>query len=352
MADKFLNLGAVSAIKTWVAGLLAGKVNTSDVATENDYGIVKLNPNESVDLNANGQLTVGGRLGQYPNGGVFYPTTIEPTGVGGSSFLMTDGAKGLNLGARQFAILAGANITIKSAAAGSTVYRARNTQGNRTICFAAQNGFAAIDQADAAANGTAHIESIVFANGDPISFYFGQEETDNDIIITLSRSVNPSAATTKLRMYGNSTSNDVIAVGQGTGAKGGKVLSLGQSCFCGGNQNMALGNGSIVTANNSVALGHTHLVNKQFCLAAGQGHDFTNASNGATAVGIASELKSDTAFAVGNGTFDGNGNTQRSNALEVTNDGGVIVPSSTSGSTKFFKITVDDSGTISATEVV
>ena len=115
---------------------------------------------------------------------------------------------------------------------------------------------------------------------------------------------------------------------------------------------MALGNGAIVTANNSVGLGHTHLVNQQFCLAAGQGHDFTNASNGTTAVGIASELKSNTAFAVGNGAFNANGNITRSNAFEVTSDGGVIVPSSTSGSTKKFKITVDDSGTISATEVV
>ena len=320
-------------------------------ATDTTLGTVKLNPNESVDVNASGQLTVGGRLGQYPNGGVFYPTTIEPTGVGGSSFLMTDGAKGLNAGGREFCILAGANLTVKSTAAGSTVYRARNTQANRVICFSAQNGFAAIDQADAAANGTAHIESIVFANGDPISFYFGQEETDNDIIITLSRSVNPSAATTKLRLYGNATSTDVITIGQGTGSKGGKVLALGQSCFCGGNQNMALGNGSIVTANNSVALGHTHLVNKQFCFAAGQGHDFTNATNGTSAVGIASSLGADTAFAVGNGTFDGNGNTKFSNALEVTKDGGVIVPSSTSGSTKKFKITVDDTGTITATEV-
>ena len=320
-------------------------------ATETSTGTIKLNPSESVDVNADGQLTVGGRLGQYPNGGVYYPANIEPTGVGGSAFLMTDGAKGLNAGGREFCILAGANLTVKSTAAGSTVYRARNTQNNRTICFAAQNGFAAIDQADAAANGTAHIESIVFANGDPISFYFGAEETNNDIIITLSRSVNPSAATTKLRLYGNATSTDVITIGQGTGSKGGKVLALGQSCFCGGNQNMALGNGSIVTANNSVALGHTHLVNQQFCFAAGQGHDFTNATNGTSAVGIASELGADTAFAVGNGTFDGSGNTKRSNALEVTKDGGVIVPSSTSGSAKKFKITVDDSGTITATEV-
>lgn len=321
------------------------------LASDSVAGVLKTDSSKSIYLDENGKLVVGGRLGQYPNGGVFYPTTIEPTGVGASSFLMTDGAKGLNLGARQFAILAGANITIKSATAGSTVYRATNSQGNRAICFAAQDGFAAIDQSDAAANGTAHIESIVFANGDPISFYFGPTEANNEIIITLSRSVNPSSATTKLRMYGNSTANDVIAVGQGTGAKGGKALSLGQSCFCGGNQNMALGNGAIVTANNSVGLGHTHLVNQQFCLAAGQGHDFTNATNGTTAVGIASNLGANTAFAVGNGTFDSSGNTKRSNALEVTKDGGVIVPSSTAGSTKKFKITVDDNGTISATEV-
>ena len=104
-------------------------------------------------------------------------------------------------------------------------------------------------------------------------------------------------------------------------------------------------------ANNSSGFGHTHLVNKQYCLAAGQGQDFTNASNGTTAVGICSDLKSDTAFAVGNGVYSASGASIRSNAFEVTIDGGIIVPSSTSGSTKKFKITVDDSRVISATEV-
>lgn len=317
-------------------------------ATDTVLGLVKLNPNESVEVNANGQLIVGGRLGQYPDGGVFYPTTIEPTGVGASSFLMTDGAKGLNIGSREFAILAGANLTIKSAAAGSTTYRASNTQANRIICAAAKNGFCAIDQTDAATNGTAHITDISFANGDPISFYFGATESNNDIIITVDRTVNPSAATTKLRMYGNSTSGDVIIVGQGVGATNGKAIVLGQSCFGGGNQIIALGNGVHVMANNSSGFGHTHLINKQYCFAAGQGHDFTNASNGTSAFGTWSILTSNTAFAVGGGTADDN----RKNAFEVTKDGGIIVPSSTSGSTKKFKITVDDSGTISATEVV
>ena len=39
----------------------------------------------------------------------------------------------------------------------------------------------------------------------------------------------------------------------------------------------------------------------------------------------------------------------RSNALEVKKDGSIVVPS-TSGNKKF-KITVDDNGTISATEI-
>lgn len=322
-------------------------------ATDTALGLVKLNPSESVDVNADGQLTVGGRLGQYPNGGVYYPTTIEPTNVGASSFLMTDGAKGASIGARTFAILAGANLTCKSAAAGATQYRIVNSQVNRFACSAGKNGRLAIDQADAAANGTALITDISFANGDPISAYFGPNDSANDIIITVDRTVNPSAATTKLRIYGTSTSSDVIAVGQGVGGTHGKAIVLGQSCFGGGNQIIALGNSVHVIANNSSGFGHTHLINKQFCFGAGQGHDFTNASNGTSAFGIASDLKSDTAFAVGNGVFsNASGIITRRNAFEVTNDGGVIVPSSTSGSTKKFKITVDDSGTISASEVV
>ena len=328
-------------------------VTFGDVATDTDYGVVKLNPNESVGLNANGQLTVGGRLGQFSGGGVFYPTDIEPSNVGASSFLMTDGAKGIYAGPRTFAIMAGANLTCKSASAGTTQYHLSNTQANRITCNAGKNGRLAIDQNDAITNGTAEILDISFANGNPISFYFGPTESDNDIIITVDRTVNPSSATTKLRIYGKTTSSDVICVGQGVGgASSGKAIILGQSAFGAGNQIIALGNGVQVTANNSAGFGHTHLVNKQYCFAAGQGHDFTNGSNGASAVGVYSDIKSNTAFAVGNGVLASSGAIARSNALEVTTDGGLIVPSSTSGSTKKFKITVDDTGTISATEVV
>ena len=187
---------------------------------------------------------------------------------------------------------------------------------------------------------------ISFANGDPISAYFGPTESDNDIIITVDRTVNPTAKVTKLRMYGTSTSTDVIIVGQGNGASGGKAISLGQACHAGGNQCIAFGNSALSLANNSVALGHTQLVNKQFCFAAGQGHDFTNGSNGAGAVGIASEISSDTAFAVGNGVFNANGNITRSNALEVLKDGSIVLKSP--NGTKY-KIAVDDSGNLTST---
>ena len=301
----------LSKLKSYVDNLL-------NLSTDSVAGLVKTNSAQSVTLNADGQLEVGGRLGQFPNGGVFYPTTIEPTNVGASSFLMSDGAKNLSLSGRHFGIMAGAGVTCKSASAGATEYRVSNTQQNRFTLFAVKGGRAAIDQTDAMNNGTALITSIKFANGNDISAYYGPTESSNDIIITLERTVNPSAATTKLRVYGTSTSNDVIIVGQGNGASGGKAISLGQSCFAGGNQCIAFGNSSLSLANNSVAFGHTLLVNKQFCFAAGQGHDFTNGSNGTGAVGIASKIGSNTAFAVGNGVFNSNGNITRSNALEVT----------------------------------
>ena len=335
-------------LKNKLDALLADKVDKTQLATDTDAGLAKTNANKSIYLNEDGQLEVGGRLGQFPDGGVFYPDTIEPTEVKSSTFLMSDGAKNLSLGGRHFGIMAGAGLTCKSASAGATQYRLSNTQTNRFACFAGKGGRLAIDQTDAMTNGTALITDISFANGNPISAYFGSTESGNDIIITVDRTVNPNASTTKLRIYGTSTSSDVIVVGQGCGASGGKAISLGQSCHAGGNQCIAFGNASLSLANNSVAFGHTNLVNKQFCFCAGQGHDFTNGGNGTGAVGIASEIVSDTAFAVGNGVFNSNGNITRSNALEVKKDGSIVLKSP--NGTKY-KIAVDNSGNITTTAV-
>ena len=337
----------MSVVSSGIAAIdLTGKQDLLSTATDSVAGIVKTNSAQSVTVNSDGQLEVGGRLGQFPNGGVFYPTTIEPTLVGPSTFMMTDGAKYLSLGGRTFGVMAGVSLTCKSAAAGTTQYRLSNTQSNRFACFANKGGRIALDQTDATENGTALMTDISFANGDPIRAYFGPTESSNDIIITVDRTVNPSASTTKLRMYGTSTSTDVIIVGQGNGASGGKAISLGQACHAGGNQCIAFGNSSLSLANNSVALGHTQLVNKQFCFAAGQGHDFTNGSNGAAAVGIASEISSDTAFAVGNGVFNSNGNITRSNALEVLTDGSIVLKSP--NGTKW-KISVSNTGVVTTT---
>lgn len=325
--------------------LLAGKVDTTKQATDTELGLAKTNSAESIELNANGQLTVGGRLGQYPNGGVFYPTDIEPSEVGTSSFLMTDGAKGIGIKGRTFAIMAGAGITCKSAAAGSTQYRVSNTYANRFLCFAIRGGRLAIDQNDAIQNGTAQIQSIKFADGSDISVHFGPNETNNDIIITTNRSVNPNAATTKLRGYGTNGNSDNILVGQGVGGSNGKAISLGQSTYVGGNQTVAIGNSVHVMANNSVGLGHTILVNKQYCFGTGQGHDFTNGTNGTTAVGTWSEIGSTTKFAVGVGS----GNTARKNIFEVKNNSGatglvLVAPNGTK-----YQVSVSNTGELTAT---
>lgn len=335
-------------LKTKLDSLLSDKVDKTKQATDDELGLVKTNGSQSITLNEDGQLLVGGRLGQFPNGGVYYPTTIDPSNVGASSFLMTDGAKGLNVSGRTFGIMAGVSLTCKSASAGTTQYRLSNNQTNRFACFACKGGRLALDQTDATENGTALMTDISFANGNPISAYFGPTESSNDIIITVDRTVNPSSSIKKLRMYGTSTSTDVIVVGQGNGASGGKAISLGQACHAGGNQCIAFGNGSLSLGNNSVVFGHTNLVNKQFCFSAGQGHDFTNGSNGVGAVGICSEISSDTAFAVGNGIFNSNGNITRSNALEVLKNGSIVLKSP--NGTKF-KIAVDDSGNLTTTAI-
>lgn len=319
--------------------------NAIKTATASTFGLIKTNPNESITLNADGQLEVGGRLGQFANGGVFYPTNIEPSNVGASSFLMTDGAKGLSVSGRTFGILAGAGLTCKSAAPRSTQYRLSNTQSNRFACYAGKGGRLALDQTDASTNGTALITDISFANGGPISAYFGATESTNDIIITVDRTVNPNAATTKLRIYGTSLTNDVIAVGQGVGASNGKAISLGQSTYAGGNQTLALGNSVHVMANNSVGLGNTILVNKQFSLGAGQGHDFTNGTNGTSAFGTWSTINSNTKLAIGTGTS----NTARKNIFEITDDSGATGMILVSPNGTRYKITVDDSGNLTTT---
>lgn len=301
-----------------LTNLLAEKVGVNDVATDSALGLVKTNPNESVTLNADGQLTVGGRLGQTVDGGLFFPVTADPERVRRFSLVLSE-AKRLSVAHRNFIIAGGSGVTIKTAAAGATEYRVSNTANNRFVCACFRGGRLAIDEASAKEK-TVAITSVKFANGNDVVPYFGATENDNDIIITVDETLNPDGTLSNVRGYGTWTNADIVSVGQGNGAGGGKTLQVGQSCLTNNNnQVLQVGNRSFTSANNCYLLG-SDLINKfQYVLLTGQGHDTTNGRVGVGAVGLWSKIVSDTIFAAGNGTND----STRSNALEVKADGRV-----------------------------
>ena len=72
MADNYANLNALQRFwqkaKDYIDTALGLKLDADAYATDSAYGIVKTNPGKSITLNASGQLEVGGRLGQFPDG--------------------------------------------------------------------------------------------------------------------------------------------------------------------------------------------------------------------------------------------------------------------------------------------
>ena len=190
MNDKYLNKTGLEYYHGKIQDELDTKVNNTDVATDSTYGIVKLNPNESVGMNANGQLTVGGRLGQFssqaePNGGLYYPTTITPELVRNNSFLISE-ATGTSVTAnRIFALAGGANVTLKSSApAGSTTYYVNNTFANRFTCASFRGGWVTIDQASAGTL-TVKVTNVYYENDTnktPLVPHSGATESNNRIV--------------------------------------------------------------------------------------------------------------------------------------------------------------------------
>ena len=335
----------------------ARTVGTLGPATESVYGLVKLNPAESITLNADGQIVVGGRLGQYPNGGgLYYPTDIQPENVAPNCLLLTEATTvGLNAN-RTFALAGGANVTLKSsAAAGATTYYVNNTFANRFTCAMAYGGYAAIDQAGAGTRCVKVTAVYLESNSstkERLIPYSGATESNNRIIIETETSVNPDAATTKLRLYGSMKYDSAVHIGQGIGTGGisgkGKLLQVGQSQTALDGNSIMVGNSMFSSKNRCALFGASHINHVQGALMGGEGQDSTNGTFvGLGALGKYSDIGANTAFVIGNGTSD----TARSNLFEVTDDGGVVVPSSTVGSTKKFKITVDDTGAITAAEV-
>lgn len=346
MADNYANLNALQRFwakaKEYVDTALGLKLDTDAYATDAAYGIVKTNSAESVTLNASGQLTIGGRLGQTAQGGLFYPLTSIPVQGNANSLLLSE-AVGLSIGSRSMATGGGNNVTLKvTAQAGATSYEISNTQNNRFICACWTGGRLATSQ-DGAAEKTVSVTSVKFANGNNVTPYFGATEADNNIIVTVDESLNPSGTLKTVRGYGKWTSTDTLSVGQGNGSVGGKTLLVGMALYTnpgGQNQIAMIGNRMYTTKGSCIVVGADNINAAQFGAVFGEGHDTTGAPSGVAVFGRYSQVDSSTLMAVGSGTSY----SARKNAFEVTPDGIVLL--SPNGSR--WLVSVDDSGSLSA----
>ena len=291
-------------------------------ATNAISGTIKLNPAEFITLNENGQIVVGGRLGQFPDGGLYYPTSADPVAVGNYTLLMSE-AKGLSTAHRELIIAGGSTVALKTAAAaGATQYRISNTQTNRFLCLAWVDGRLAVDEAGAKEK-TVAITSVKFANGNNISAYFGATESSNDIIITVAETLNPSDTLSSVRGYGTWKNADIVSAGQGNYVGGGKVLQVGQANVSanGKNQIGMIGIRQYCEGASSFLVGADNINKKAFSALFGQGIDNTGGIEGGAYFGKWPIVSADTAFVVGNGTAY----NAKSNLFEIKTNGDVYV---------------------------
>lgn len=320
-------------------------ITVTDLATGEVYGLVKLNPAQSIDVDENGRLVVGGRMGQFPTTtGIYAPNDRAPRMVADYDLLVTD-ALGMNMtGNRALAVVSGLGVTCKSAAAGATEYRVTNNYTNRILCKLAEGGFASRDEATSKVEQIVQVVSVTI-NGS--SYTPGSGSSTGDIVIKTAETLNPSSAITSIRLFGTMGSYATIHTGNGIKSEsGGRNLLLGGGVTKSGssNDNCLVGNGIFSTGNGVAAFGRYHILRKNRGFFAGTGHDSTNApAEGASAVGQYSYMDANTLFAVGIGSSD----TDRRNSFEVTNDG--IIVRSPNGTR--YKLTVSDSGVIAATAV-
>ena len=333
-------------LKTVIDNLLADKVDNTDYATDSAYGIVKTNSAESVTLNANGQLDVGGRLGQFGAAGIFHAKDRDPRNVGEYSFLITD-ALGVDMqSSRSFAVASGIGITGVISGrhpAGCTEYYVQNTYANRLMC--AGLTYVSKDEATSKVQRIVPVVSITI-NDKALAPDSSENDNNNPIVIKTAESLNPDSAltATSIRGFRSMVGYASAYIGSAVGADtGGAQLILGQGCFSkSGNMNVILGQYHYNQGNGNTLLGRQHISKKNRWILAGTGHDNTNGRSEAGAVfGQWSLIDANTLFAVGNGTS----HTARSNAFEVLNDG--IVLKSPNGTR--YKITVDDNGILSQT---
>lgn len=337
MSDKFLNSGGLRTLVNWIKGM---------VASASNYGMVKLNPNENISLNSDGQLDVGGRLGQFSGTtGIFHSKDREPRQVNDFSFLITD-AIGMNLNApRDLALVTGVNLALtKSHAAGSTTYTVANNYANRIACSVLANGgYVAQSEAWSKDNQVVEVTSVTIG-GQAYTPDSSANDSSKPITITVATTANPDNAVSALRVFGGITGGYCSEyIGQCVGGNLGAGLLIGQRVINkSGNVNGIIAADTYNAGNGNALFGRLHISTKNRWFMAGSGHDNTNGrSEAGSAVGQYSLIDANTLFAVGNGTS----HTERKNAFEVRADGAVLLsPNGTR-----YLISVDDNGNLNST---
>lgn len=335
-------------LKNVIDGLLAGKVDKTTQATDSTLGLVKTNSAESVTLNADGQLDVGGRLGAFSGTtGIFHTKDRAPRNVANYSLLITD-ALGIEMNSnRSFAVVSGVGIAVSGAhAAGVTEYKVANNYANRILCSAVK--YLSLDEATSTVK---QIEPVVSVTIDGQAFTpdSSANVSSKPIVIKVANSINPDTAIASgayIRGFGSMGGYASTYIGSCVGAAtGGASFMLGQGVWSqSGNMNVVLGQYHYNAGNGNTLLGRQHISRKNRWLLAGTGHDNTNGrSEAGAAVGQYSLIDANTLFAVGNGTS----HVARKNAFEVLADG-IVLPSP--NGTRW-KISVDDTGAITTAAI-
>lgn len=319
---------------------------TVKAANDEAAGFVKPNPAENITADADGTLHVGGRLGAFEGTtGIFHPNDRAPRDVAGFTFLITDSIGMKASAPRSFVLATGVGLTLsKSHEAGSTAYTVKNTYANRLLCAGVK--YLSLDESAATQSRIAEVLSCTIDGQDftPDS----SADSSTPIVITVAESVNPDAATSKLRAFSGIMGGFCSEyIGQCVGGDtGGASLVIGQQCFNKSGNACALVGAHIWNSGNGNAVfGRQHISRKNRSLLAGTGHDTTNGpSESVAALGQWSEIRNATLLAVGNGTS----HTNRKNAFEITNDGGMVLTDPEGGRWKF---TVNTSGVLSGTRL-
>lgn len=291
------------------------------VATDAVSGTVKTDSNSGITLDEDGQLVVGGRLGQTAEGGLYSPVTMSPTLVDMNALLLS-GMSGLSVANGALALLRGAGVNLTgSHAAGSTEYHVPNTYLNRLGLAGLQyaGSVCIINEAAEQSGDYSNIVSCTI-NGAAFTPNSAADDTDNDIVITVDKTCNPDSAVTQIRCYLPATKSSSFYSGQMVGGFSGLAnLVMGQRAFSNsGNVVIMVAADSYNNGNGNGIFGRYHNSVRNRWLMAGTGHDNMNGrSESGAAVGQYSDIKPDTLLAVGNGTDQ----LHRSNAFEVTDSG-------------------------------